>query len=196
MRFSPSQISKIKEIGWAILFFVVGVNVYSMIRFWEANPADNTLLWDTVTATLGGIIGGLLVGVVHGFTDNRHLRRRSFGVLILLKTLLDLFLIFLVFIPVTTLTGAIFSEMSLQESLTFNLNYMSTLPFLGLLIYLLLLSALFNFLKQVSRKFGSGVMLGLLMGRYHNPREDERIFMFLDLKASTTHAEKLGTRQI
>ena len=192
MNFSPSLYSKLKEIGWTILFFVVGVNVYSMIRFWEPNLAWNNFLWDSVTATLGGLIGGLLLGILHGFTDNRHIRRRSFGVVILLKTLLDLLVIFVVFIPVTSLTGAIFTEMNLQESLNYNLNYMKTLPFLGLLIYLLLLSALFNFLKQVSKKFGSGVMMGLLLGRYHNPREDERIFMFLDLKASTTHAEKLG----
>jgi adenylate cyclase len=69
---------------------------------------------------------------------------------------------------------------------------MTTLPFLAMVIYLLMVSALFNFLRQVSKKFGRGVMLGLMLGRFHNPREDERIVMFLDLKSSTTHAEKLG----
>jgi adenylate cyclase len=32
----------------------------------------------------------------------------------------------------------------------------------------------------------------MLLGKYRNPREEERIFMFMDLKSSTTHAEKLG----
>ena len=32
----------------------------------------------------------------------------------------------------------------------------------------------------------------MLFGKYRNPREEERIFMFMDLKSSTTHAEKLG----
>lgn len=32
----------------------------------------------------------------------------------------------------------------------------------------------------------------LLQGKFYNPREEERIFMFLDLKASTELAEKLG----
>ena len=32
----------------------------------------------------------------------------------------------------------------------------------------------------------------ILIGRYRNPKEEKRIFMFLDLKNSTTIAEKLG----
>jgi adenylate cyclase len=31
-----------------------------------------------------------------------------------------------------------------------------------------------------------------MLGKYHRPKEQERIFMFLDLKSSTTYAEKLG----
>lgn len=192
MNLSPTLFSKLRDIGWTMAFFIIGVNVYSMIRFWELNLPWNNFLWDTVTATLGGALGGLLLGILHEFTDNRSIRRRPFGAVILLKTLLDLLVIFVVFVPVTSLTGGIFTEMTFQESLDYNVAYMQSLPFVGLLIYLLMLSVLFNFLKQVSKKFGSGVMLGLLLGRYHNPREDERIFMFLDLKASTTHAEKLG----
>lgn len=45
---------------------------------------------------------------------------------------------------------------------------------------------------QISRKMGPGVLRGWMMGRYHQPREEERIFMFLDMKDSTTLAEKLG----
>ena len=41
-------------------------------------------------------------------------------------------------------------------------------------------------------KTGPRVTLNLLLGRYRNPREEMRVFMFIDLKSSTTHAEKLG----
>jgi len=49
-----------------------------------------------------------------------------------------------------------------------------------------------SFLIQINTKFTPGVLILLLMGRYDNPKEEERIFIFLDLKSSTTHAEKLG----
>jgi adenylate cyclase len=39
---------------------------------------------------------------------------------------------------------------------------------------------------------GKNFLLKLLIGTYHRPFEEERIFMFLDLKSSTSIAEKLG----
>jgi len=44
----------------------------------------------------------------------------------------------------------------------------------------------------ISRMMGPGVLGNWVRGYYHNPREEERIFMFLDMKDSTTLAEKLG----
>lgn len=45
---------------------------------------------------------------------------------------------------------------------------------------------------QISRKLGPGVLWNWITGRYHRPREEDRIFMFLDIRGSTTLAEQLG----
>jgi adenylate cyclase len=45
---------------------------------------------------------------------------------------------------------------------------------------------------QVRDSFGYGVLPNFILGRYNKPKEERRIFMFLDLKSSTTIAEKLG----
>jgi adenylate cyclase len=47
-------------------------------------------------------------------------------------------------------------------------------------------------MKIANEKFGRGVFLKMLLGRYRKPQEEKRIFMFLDLKSSTTIAEDLG----
>jgi adenylate cyclase len=47
-------------------------------------------------------------------------------------------------------------------------------------------------MKEVNKKFGPGILLPLLLGKYRHPKEEERIFMFMDLKSSTTIAEQLG----
>ena len=44
-------------------------------------------------------------------------------------------------------------------------------------------------------KYGPGNFRSLLLGKYFHPREEERIFMFLDIRSSTTIAEKLGDQQ-
>lgn len=64
-----------------------------------------------------------------------------------------------------------------------------------LLIYYFVMALLISYINQVNNKYGPGVLVPLLMGRYRHPREEERIFMFMDLKSSTTTAEKLGHLQ-
>src|ERR1044072_3586681 len=56
----------------------------------------------------------------------------------------------------------------------------------------LLLSFCISAFFQIDRKVGPGVVFKWLTSKYPQPREEERIFMFLDLKNSTTLAEKLG----
>lgn len=60
-----------------------------------------------------------------------------------------------------------------------------------------LLIALFFFLlitfhMQLRRLVGEGIMWNMMTGRYHRPRKERRIYMFLDIKDSTALAERLG----
>ena len=61
-------------------------------------------------------------------------------------------------------------------------------------IYLYIVSVdIFMFgLRQVNLFLGSNNFWKLFRGRFYTPREEERIFMFLDLESSTKHAENLG----
>jgi adenylate cyclase len=45
---------------------------------------------------------------------------------------------------------------------------------------------------QLDRLLGRGVLANFVFGRYHRPREEERVFLFLDLVGSTALAERLG----
>jgi adenylate cyclase len=50
----------------------------------------------------------------------------------------------------------------------------------------------FTWWFALDRLLGRGVLLGLLTGRYHHPRREERVFLFADLQLSTPIAERLG----
>lgn len=54
------------------------------------------------------------------------------------------------------------------------------------------LALLFNFVAQVNRLLGRGVLVRLILGRYHRPREESRIFLLVDLRGSTNITERLG----
>ena len=64
--------------------------------------------------------------------------------------------------------------------------------FLTALVILTLASFVINFVRQLNRMLGPGTLVSLLLGRYHRPVEEDRIFMFLDLNDSTAIAAKLG----
>jgi adenylate cyclase len=47
-------------------------------------------------------------------------------------------------------------------------------------------------LRSVHKKFGPRVFWNTLLGKSQEPKEEERIFMFIDLRHSTSLAEELG----
>lgn len=62
----------------------------------------------------------------------------------------------------------------------------STLP------YALVVSGLLVSVLRVRDLIGSETFVNLIIGRYHRPVSEERVFLFLDLVGSTTYAEKHG----
>jgi len=59
-------------------------------------------------------------------------------------------------------------------------------------VYFIVVSILMNAYQQVNQKFGRGVLLDMVRGKFHKPQEAVRIFMFIDLKSSVRIAEELG----
>lgn len=51
---------------------------------------------------------------------------------------------------------------------------------------------LFNLVFVMIQMLGPSTLGNLVTGRYHRPREEERIFMFVDIAASTGIAERIG----
>ncbi|WP_338395962.1 adenylate/guanylate cyclase domain-containing protein [Fulvitalea axinellae] len=60
------------------------------------------------------------------------------------------------------------------------------------IIYILVLSTLIGMTYQLKDLLGPEMFRQITMGEYSTPKEEKRIFMFLDLKGSTAHAERLG----
>jgi adenylate cyclase len=58
--------------------------------------------------------------------------------------------------------------------------------------YSLLVAAVIAFLLRMSDLIGREIFVNLLLGRYHRPVEEERVFLFIDLVGSTRIAEQMG----
>nr|WP_128562334.1 adenylate/guanylate cyclase domain-containing protein [Methylobacterium crusticola] len=68
----------------------------------------------------------------------------------------------------------------------------AVIPSLRVLVYALAVSALLVFVVRMRDLIGAEIFVNLLVGRYHKPVEEERIFLFVDVVGSTAYAETHG----
>lgn len=61
--------------------------------------------------------------------------------------------------------------------------------FLGIALIISLFS---NFMDELHRKLGRDAIYNLILGKYHQVKQEERLFLFIDLNNSTDIAEEMG----
>jgi len=141
-----------------------------------------------------GILYGLSLGLLDFYLRKNLFKKKSFARLLLLKTIISFFMLTLVVL----LLHAVFYELfkpifSNAARMPVPAAWNSFYAALG--IYYFFMTLLISFINQMNRRYGPGVLVPLLLGRYRNPREEERVFLFMDLKSSTSIAEQLGHLQ-
>ncbi len=187
-----------KSIVLLILFWVLAGNIYVVVRFVGhsspiGNPLDGSSVVDNwffiALATSGGVVVGILYGFLETLFENKKFRRMGYGRLILIKSVFYILMFLLTFAGIT-----IWDYMEANGK--FDITIWAEKVFSKMLIiplgYISMVAILLNFLRLVSLKFGPGNLWKMLIGSFHHPKEENRIFMFLDLKSSTTIAERLG----
>ncbi|MEM9338399.1 MAG: adenylate/guanylate cyclase domain-containing protein [Bacteroidota bacterium] len=135
-----------------------------------------------------GIIAGILFGSLDYLFQNKVIHQVSFGRALFMGTISYL----LAFILMTVFGVQVFARVLQFEVDEAYQNFMFSQEWFLLAFYCYIIGFMIDFFKEVDKKFGPGNLLKMLKGEFYEPKEDERIFMFLDLKSSTAIAEKLG----
>jgi len=140
------------------------------------------------------VLVGFPLGVVFGLLEvflfpkaEMRFRRWSFTNILVFKTLLYTAVIYVVTVAFAIIGGLIDGHKMSELPLV-----LASFDRLILVLYSLVIYGLLLFFLQINTLLGEGVLWKFIRGRYHKPREEERIFMFLDMKSSTTVAEQLG----
>jgi len=147
-----------------------------------------------INGTLIGFFGGILVAVFEFKIFNPQYRKLSFLSIISLKTLLYFLSFLLIIIGVKGYVDSLFSGVGFWEYIngTEFKRFIQEEDFDVILTYTLFFLIIITFTIQMGRKIGYTMLLDTISGKYHIPKEEKRIFMLLDLKSSTTIAEKFG----
>lgn len=147
----------------------------------EGNEIERILIY-------GGV--GFFLGLLYAFTDflfeKRFFARQSYGRLLLIKIVFYFLMMKVLFMGIVIYLKWSHWDWNMIMGVIRSTNYWVGLS------YALIVGSIFTFVRQMSQKFGPGVLWNLVRGKYRTPREEERIFMFLDLQSSTTIADQLG----
>ena len=206
MKISNNQKRKFRTVLWITvswtfismvqLFYEVAIlSEYGFEYRWSTSGNFMTyFMINSLAFVLNGFIGGLVVV----FFLQSWIRNRSYSRGLLYGMVIYVALFFLMtllqnyFVVDSMWDGKrSFSTAYVKglEDYFFTYEFVRNFPF-WLLVLVGTLITLF-----INDKYGPGVFMKFLSGRYFEPKSEERIFMFLDLKGSTQIAEKIGEQK-
>jgi adenylate cyclase len=147
---------------------------------------------------LNGMVVGFVVALTLAAIENSSLsdrfRRMPFLSALFLRTLIQIIVVAFYCIVLMLILRMIAFGLSLEEAYRHpsSQHFLFGGDLVFIILYALTASFLINMIRQMSRMLGQNVLLNMMIGKYSQPVEEDRIFMFIDLDASTTLAERLG----
>jgi len=171
-------------IGW----FIANL-IYELL--WNQNPGNRSTLdpiQRIIVFFLTWLGYGTFYGLLHIFID-RYINRRVPFLRLLISSLTLQLVVAVIFLTLVYFTLKIMEIDQLPPTL---MGFFS-LPVIPIaLIYALIANFAIALFLQINMMLGNGNLFRIIRGKFYTPKVDKRIFMFLDLRGSTTIAEKLG----
>lgn len=164
----------------------------------DTAPMQEFALQKNIIAAMGGLfVGSLLYGAMELFYFQRKQKREKFWKAVIKKISLYSILLICLLFGISLAYNSFLSGRSFTDPEAWNLtfNFIYSRAFWHPVIPILILATLSSIMIQFAERFGPKEMWKMLSGKYFNPKEEQRIFMFLDLNSSTTIAERLGNEK-
>jgi adenylate cyclase len=199
--FNPLTKRKIlRIIPFGIIWLLTGwlMMLIETIAIGNTNPNPGVtiaLTWPVIIfASLAVLMVGLMVGTIEMFWLERYFRNKSFGRKLLYRFLVYSLLMLIIILITYPIAASLEEGVSPVHPIIWERlrNFLISVNFFSTGIQMAFSLFLCFFYLGISESVGDRVLINFFTGKYHKPKEEERIFMFLDMRSSTTVAEKLG----
>lgn len=139
-----------------------------------------------------GIIG-FIISAILIFYLKPAFNHQPVWIAIIIKMIITVLLFFLIAFVLLMLYFFIHYKKDLEHYFySFFTKLVYTNAFVSFMIDMGLMTMLSIVLLEVTDKYGPGMFWSMMSGQYHNPKIENRIFIFLDINESTSIAEQLG----
>ncbi len=146
-----------------------------------------------VFALIGITCIGLFVGFVEVLFLKRLFEKKSFSIKIVSKFIIYALFFFALIFIMYPIAASFELDTSIFDPRVWNkyFNFFFSLTHLSTAVQLTVSLLASLFYAEISENLGQNVLLNFFTGKYHRPVSETRIFMFADMKSSTTIAENL-----
>lgn len=179
---------------FAFVFTLIEKGILGQLKVYPAtgNPYDFN---DAIIVTpFASFILGLIFGIIEIYFLEKLFLKATFLIKLIAKSGIYIFIISMFFYLITIVNSSLSLELPIwsNEVLKTGALYFGNSLYLATLLYASGIIMILLFIFEINDYLGQGIVINYISGRYHKPRQEERIFMFLDMKSSTAIAEKLG----
>lgn len=184
-----------KKLLFAILAWAIAMASFVFFRYAQSPELPQWAVGSADLATLAiymGIIFGSLHWMSNLIADFSAISRLPYIFSVVFKGLfLLLGAMTLAYITQYLNMWAIENHTAtIRQMLTVHIVYSAS--FQALMVYLVVVRVGLAFIEQMALLVGPRVLLNIGMGKYHKPRYEQSLFLYIDMVASTAHAESLG----
>jgi len=185
---------------WLLFGLVYVFLEYGLLGDSPIYPATGNK-YDFKNALIYTGLGSFFMGLAQGWIEVSWLKKRyqdkSFWNKIFIKGTFYTFLLIIFISVLTLITNAIRFNSSVFDPVVHNslIVFLKEFSFWSLIIYAGVILDIALFYSEITTYLGNEVFYNYSYGKYINPKQEVRIFMFLDMKSSTTIAEQMGHRK-
>lgn len=180
------------SVYWVFAFFIFFILRFTGLKS-TLETKDPSFEFTFIKKIEYAFIMGIALGIVYSLVEFLFEKYLSKRISIVLQLIVKTLVYFIALIIVFTFIRWFFQYDNNLEEVTIERGWWRYNVSFGVgLLFFVLGSLIFSFVKIAIEKFGKNNFVKMLLGTYKKPKEEERIFMFLDLKDSTSIAEYLG----
>jgi adenylate cyclase len=179
---------------FSLIYTLLEKGILGESEFYPSTGNPYNFRSNILVTPVSAMISGLMIGLIEILYFNKRLSQLSLGKKIILKTLIYLVTITTFLLVLTGIANAItlkkgFFDYEVWQNVGL---FFYSYAFMSVGIYMAAIIIVNQFYSEISDNIGHGVLNNFFTGKYHRPKEEERVFMFLDMTSSTTIAESLG----
>ncbi|NER17677.1 adenylate/guanylate cyclase domain-containing protein [Spongiivirga citrea] len=190
-----------RALSFGVIWFIFGL-VYALLEYGLLGnsglyPTTGNI-YEPLNSFLFTLSSSFLIGFIQGWIEITWLRykfrKKPFLIKIFFKSIFYLLFIILFLVAFTLVTNASIMKKGIFEAeiITSLTDFITSFAFWSLVFYMGVIIYLALFYSELIEHLGNEVLYNYSFGKYHKPKQETRIFMFLDMKSSTTIAEEIG----